>query len=85
MLRAAERKPAASLVENGIPPSPFIRQLLKRAPIEGEERVERGRKKRFLKVLIAHGSGCGSKFGGGILRGMAGAQQAKALLITMRQ
>jgi hypothetical protein len=28
------------LVENGIPPSPFIRQSLKRAPIEGEERVE---------------------------------------------
>jgi hypothetical protein len=30
------------LVENGIPPSPFIRQLLKRAPIEGDVRRESG-------------------------------------------
>ena len=65
MLRATERKPAASLVENGIPPSPFIRQLLKRAPIEGEERVEMKQEK--IKVLIAQSSSGVSKFGGGIL------------------
>ena len=56
------------MVENGIPPSPFIRQLPKRAPIEGEE--SRDGAKRL--VLIAEGPRRGSKFSMGILEASKG-------------